>query len=160
MDAILLQVLNGLDKGGAYALIALGLTLSFGTLGIVNFAHGEFLMLSMYAAFWLWSLFGLDPLFALPIAAALFFGLGIATVLTLVVTPAALAARIWLERIFGAGARTLWFGLTGLLRGGWSGSAHMRDRRLRRALLRRPLPEIIWTGAERPDRPRAARAAE
>ncbi len=40
MDAILLQILNGLDKGSAYALIALGLTLIFGTLGVVNFAHG------------------------------------------------------------------------------------------------------------------------
>jgi len=40
MDAILIQILNGLDKGAAYALIALGLTLAFGTLGIVNFAHG------------------------------------------------------------------------------------------------------------------------
>ena len=38
MDAFLLQVLNGLDKGSAYALIALGLTLVFGTLGVVNFA--------------------------------------------------------------------------------------------------------------------------
>ena len=36
MDAILLQILNGLDKGGAYALIALGLTIIFGTLGVVN----------------------------------------------------------------------------------------------------------------------------
>jgi len=45
MDAILLQVLNGLDKGGAYALIALGLTLVFGTLGVVNFAHGAIFMI-------------------------------------------------------------------------------------------------------------------
>jgi branched-subunit amino acid ABC-type transport system permease component len=45
MDAILLQFLNGLDKGGAYALIALGLTLIFGTLGVVNFAHGALFML-------------------------------------------------------------------------------------------------------------------
>lgn len=45
MDAIFLQLLNGLDKGGAYALIALGLTLIFGTLGIVNFAHGALFML-------------------------------------------------------------------------------------------------------------------
>ena len=45
MDAILLQILNGLDKGGAYALIALGLTLVFGTLGVVNFAHGALFML-------------------------------------------------------------------------------------------------------------------
>ncbi len=48
MDAILLQVLNGLDKGGAYALIALGLTLVFGTLGVVNFAHGALFMLGAF----------------------------------------------------------------------------------------------------------------
>ncbi|MGI9475949.1 MAG: branched-chain amino acid ABC transporter permease [Hyphomicrobiaceae bacterium] len=50
MDAILLQILNGLDKGGAYALIALGLTLAFGTLGIVNFAHGALFMLGAFCA--------------------------------------------------------------------------------------------------------------
>lgn len=50
MDAILLQLLNGLDKGGAYALIALGLTLAFGTLGVVNFAHGALFMLGAFCA--------------------------------------------------------------------------------------------------------------
>jgi branched-subunit amino acid ABC-type transport system permease component len=50
MDAILLQILNGLDKGGAYALIALGLTLVFGTLGVVNFAHGALFMLGAFVA--------------------------------------------------------------------------------------------------------------
>lgn len=50
MDAIFLQVLNGLDKGGAYALIALGLTLVFGTLGVVNFAHGALFMLGAFCA--------------------------------------------------------------------------------------------------------------
>lgn len=50
MDAILLQVLNGLDKGGAYALIALGLTLIFGTLGVVNFAHGAIFMMGAFCA--------------------------------------------------------------------------------------------------------------
>lgn len=50
MDEILLQILNGLDKGGAYALIALGLTLTFGTLGIVNFAHGALFMLGAFCA--------------------------------------------------------------------------------------------------------------
>jgi branched-chain amino acid transport system permease protein len=50
MDAIILQILNGLDKGGAYALIALGLTLAFGTLGIVNFAHGALFMLGAFCA--------------------------------------------------------------------------------------------------------------
>ncbi|MBL4740938.1 MAG: branched-chain amino acid ABC transporter permease [Sneathiella sp.] len=50
MDAIFLQILNGLDKGAAYALIALGLTLVFGTLGIVNFAHGAIFMLGAFCA--------------------------------------------------------------------------------------------------------------
>jgi len=50
MDAILVQLLNGLDKGGAYALIALGLTLVFGTLGVVNFAHGALFMLGAFCA--------------------------------------------------------------------------------------------------------------
>ena len=50
MDAFILQTLNGLDKGGAYALIALGLTLIFGTLGVVNFAHGALFMLGAFCA--------------------------------------------------------------------------------------------------------------
>ena len=50
MDAVLLQILNGLDKGGAYALIALGLTVIFGTLGVVNFAHGALFMLGAFCA--------------------------------------------------------------------------------------------------------------
>ena len=50
MDAILLQVLNGLDKGSAYALIALGLTLIFGTLGVVNFAHGALFMIGAFCS--------------------------------------------------------------------------------------------------------------
>ncbi|GJM03722.1 MAG: branched-chain amino acid ABC transporter permease [Rhodomicrobium sp.] len=48
MDSILLQILNGLDKGSAYALIALGLTLIFGTLGVVNFAHGALFMIGAF----------------------------------------------------------------------------------------------------------------
>ncbi|MAU51034.1 MAG: branched-chain amino acid ABC transporter permease [Roseovarius sp.] len=50
MDVILLQILNGLDKGSAYALIALGLTLIFGTLGVVNFAHGALFMIGAFCA--------------------------------------------------------------------------------------------------------------
>ncbi len=48
MDAIFLQILNGLDKGSTYALIALGLTLIFGTLGVVNFAHGALFMVGAF----------------------------------------------------------------------------------------------------------------
>jgi len=50
MDQIILQLLNGLDKGSAYALIALGLTLIFGTLGVVNFAHGALFMIGSFCA--------------------------------------------------------------------------------------------------------------
>ncbi|MDQ0315975.1 branched-chain amino acid ABC transporter permease [Amorphus orientalis] len=60
MDQILLQILNGLDKGGAYALIALGLTLIFGTLGVVNFAHGALFMLGAFCAVGLYQLLTLE----------------------------------------------------------------------------------------------------
>jgi len=50
VEAIVLQILNGVDKGAAYALIALGLTLVFGTLGVVNFAHGALFMLGAFTA--------------------------------------------------------------------------------------------------------------
>src|SRR5690625_888463 len=50
MDWLILQFLNGLDKGGAYALIALGLTLVFGTPGVVNFAHGALFMIGAFCA--------------------------------------------------------------------------------------------------------------
>jgi branched-chain amino acid transport system permease protein len=65
--------------GLVYALIAAGLSLIFGLMEIVNFAHGEFLMLAMYVAFFAWSLAHLDPLVGTPIAAACVAGLGWAT---------------------------------------------------------------------------------
>jgi branched-chain amino acid transport system permease protein len=63
--------------GGIYALIAVGLTLIFGIMRVVNFAHGEFLMLGMYVAFWSFTLWGLDPYFVLVIAVPLFFAIGL-----------------------------------------------------------------------------------
>ncbi|OWU85287.1 ABC transporter permease [Oceanicola sp. 22II-s10i] len=60
MDAIILQLLNGLDKGSAYALIALGLTLIFGTLGVVNFAHGALFMIGAFCAVTLSKLFNIS----------------------------------------------------------------------------------------------------
>jgi branched-chain amino acid transport system permease protein len=62
MDAILLQILNGLDKGGAYALIALGLTIIFGTLGVVNFAHGALFMLGAFCAVTVKALLSLEKI--------------------------------------------------------------------------------------------------
>ena len=69
-------VLNGLLAGGIYVLVAVGLTLIYGVLHIINFAHGSLLMLAMYAVFFLWRLIGIDPYVALPvvIAGAFVFG--------------------------------------------------------------------------------------
>ena len=58
----------GLTTGAVYALVALGLTLIYGVLHIINFAHGSLLMLAMYGVFWLWRLLGVDPYVALPIS--------------------------------------------------------------------------------------------
>ena len=60
MDVIISQIINGLDKGSAYALIALGLTLIFGTLGVVNFAHGALFMIGAFVAVTLQRLLGLS----------------------------------------------------------------------------------------------------
>jgi len=69
-----LQVLiSGILIGGIYALVSLGLSLLFGVIKIVNFAHGEFLMLAMFFSYWLYSAFLIDPyvslLFVIPVSA-------------------------------------------------------------------------------------------
>ena len=75
---ILVQTLvSGLLIGLIYALVAVGLTMIFGVMDIVNFAHGEFLMFGMYGSFWLYALFALDPLFTLPLTALMLFALGV-----------------------------------------------------------------------------------
>ncbi len=78
-DVIIQAIVSGLLMGLIYALVAVGLSLIFGLMEIVNFAHGEFLMLSMFFSFWLWSLFGLDPLLSVPIVAAALALFGFAT---------------------------------------------------------------------------------
>ena len=72
-------VLSGLAMGLVYALIAVGLNLIFGLMDLVNFAHGEYMMLAMYIAFWMWALVGVDPLIALPLCAAVLFLIGVGT---------------------------------------------------------------------------------
>ncbi len=76
LDIILPALVNGVLTGGVYALIALGLTLIYGVLHIVNFAHGSLLMLAMYGAWLLVAYSGLDPYLAVPILAAVMFVLG------------------------------------------------------------------------------------
>ena len=69
-------VLNGLMMGAVYALVALGLTLIYGVLHIINFAHGALLTAAMFAAYFAYSVFGLDPYAAAVVLTPLFFGLG------------------------------------------------------------------------------------
>ncbi len=78
-EVLLQGLVGGLLMGLVYALIAAGLSLIFGLMEIVNFAHGEFLMVAMFSTFWAWAVVGLDPLAALPLTAAILFLLGIAT---------------------------------------------------------------------------------
>jgi branched-chain amino acid transport system permease protein len=73
---LLPAVINGLALGAVYALIALGLTLIYGVLHIINFAHGSLLMLALYAAFFLHARAGVDPYLALLVLMPLFFALG------------------------------------------------------------------------------------
>jgi branched-chain amino acid transport system permease protein len=72
------SVLNGLTTGAVYALIALGLTLIYGVLHIINFAHGALLMVALYTVYLLKTRLGIDPYLALPLVAAGMFALGYA----------------------------------------------------------------------------------
>ena len=72
-------IANGILMGFIYALVAVGLTLTWGVMDIINFAHGEFLMIGMYTAFWMFTLFSVDPLAALPVCTAAVFVLGVLT---------------------------------------------------------------------------------
>jgi len=73
---ILEAMLNGLMTGAVYALIALGLTLIYGVLHIINFAHGALLTCAMFAVWVAWAWLGMDPYLAIPILVPLMFALG------------------------------------------------------------------------------------
>ena len=106
---ILLQTLaSGILIGLIYALVAVGLTLIFGVMDIVNFSHGEFLMLGMYGAFWMYALWAFDPMWSLPVTAIGLFVVG------------AGIYRLVIKRIVGAPSLAqvfTTFGLMILLRG-------------------------------------------
>ena len=90
---LLLQaVVSGLLLGGVYGLVASGLTLIFGVLRIVNFAHGAVMMLAMYASYWLFALAGLDPYLSIVVTAPLFFVIGV-VIQKLVIEPNRRAAE-------------------------------------------------------------------
>ena len=76
-EVVVQSLVSGLLMGLIYALVAAGLSLIFGLMDVVNFAHGELLMLAMYAAVVIFGATGLDPLLQLPIVAGLMFVLGV-----------------------------------------------------------------------------------
>ncbi len=76
---LLQSIVNGILMGGVYSLIAVGLTLIFGVMKIINFAHGSFMMLGMFITYWLYVLLGIDPYLSLLLSIPSLFILGLLT---------------------------------------------------------------------------------
>lgn len=91
-------LVDGILLGGVYGVISTGLSLVFGVLGVVNFAHAEFLMLGMYVAWFAWRYLGLDPMLGSVLSFAIVFGVGYLVQRTLVqrVLKAPPAAQVFL----------------------------------------------------------------
>jgi branched-chain amino acid transport system permease protein len=107
-------IISGLLIGGVYALISIGLTLIFGVMRIVNFAHGEFLMLSMFLTYWMVVLFDISPYTALPFVALFMFFFG-AIIYTLIIRRTLsssmvvqIFATVGLGTLMSNGALILW----------------------------------------------------
>ena len=63
LEQLAQQLINGVLIGLVYSLLAIGLTLIWGVMNVLNFAHGEFLMIGMFLSYWLYALAGIDPCF-------------------------------------------------------------------------------------------------
>ncbi|KYH00702.1 branched-chain amino acid ABC transporter permease [Bradyrhizobium sp. DOA1] len=110
-ETIIQSLSSGLLMGLLYGLIAVGLALIFGLMDVVNFAHGEFLMLAMYVTFFLFTFFAIDPLLSAPLAAAALFVLGAAVYLVIVRFAMRAKANVGMVQIFAT------FGLAIVMRG-------------------------------------------
>lgn len=97
MELVWHAAVSGVVLGLVYALVSLGLSLIWGVMDVVNLAHAEYLMLAMYATYWLWALGKVDPLVAVPVVVPVFFGFGWWTYQLLVrrIVRAPLAAQIF-----------------------------------------------------------------
>jgi len=71
-------IVNGLQLGGVYSLMALGLSLIFGVMRVINFAHGDMMVWGMYLSFWLFTTLGVDPYLSILVTATVVFLLGAA----------------------------------------------------------------------------------
>src|SRR3989441_10910363 len=78
-EIVLQSVVSGLMFGGVIALVAVGISLIWGVMDVINFAYGEYLMWAMYLTFFLYASAGLEPLLSLPVNALLLFGAGVLT---------------------------------------------------------------------------------
>lgn len=78
LETLVPALVSGLLLGGLYGAIAVGLSLIFGIIRVINFAHGAFLMTAMYASYWLWALLGVDPYLSIIVVAPAFFLAGYA----------------------------------------------------------------------------------
>lgn len=76
MNLLLQFLVDSALLGGLYTLMAIGFSLSFGVTRIINFAHGEFIMLGAYGSFWIFKIWGVDPLIAMPAIIVLGFATG------------------------------------------------------------------------------------
>jgi branched-chain amino acid transport system permease protein len=103
MSELAQAIVNGLQMGFLYALVAVGLTIIWGLMEMINFAHGEFLMLGMFGAWWLSVAFGLDPLLAIVPLGLVMYGFG------------TLVYRLLMRRVQGGDPFTQIFATIGLL---------------------------------------------
>ena len=110
-ETIIQSLASGLLMGLLYGLIAVGLALIFGLMDVVNFAHGEFLMIAMYATFFLFAFFAIDPLLAAPLVAAALFVFGALVYLLVVRFAVRAKANAGMVQIFST------FGLAIVMRG-------------------------------------------
>ena len=101
-------IISGVLLGAVYALLAIGLNLIFGVMRVINVAHGDLMMLGSYTTFWLFTLWGVNPLVSLVVAMAVMFALG------------AVLQRVVVERVVGQPllvSLLLTFGLSSFLTG-------------------------------------------
>lgn len=77
-ETLVSALVTGIVLGGLYGAIALGLSLIFGIIRVINFAHGSLLMVAMYVSYWLWHLARLDPYLSILVVGPFMFGLGYA----------------------------------------------------------------------------------
>ena len=146
LETILQVAAGGLLMGLIYALVAAGLSLIFGLMDVVNFAHGELMMLAMYAVFVIWEASGLDPMLQLPLVAALLFGTGMVIYRGLIARALSVQFNRGMVQIF------VTFGLAIFIRGAaqfvWGGefrsvTGHwLADRSLNLGGVFLPLPQV------------------